>query len=37
MDLYGNIINWPVDFFGNDYEDLVLMNEAIIARKKNAK
>ena len=36
MDLFGFIENWPNDFFGNEYRDIVEMNQAVIKRKNNA-
>ncbi|WP_404370005.1 DUF3696 domain-containing protein [Corallococcus coralloides] len=32
LDEYGNIINWPKDFFGDDMGDLVAMTEAAMKR-----
>lgn len=32
VDPFGNITNWPTNFFGNDMEDLVAMTEAAIQR-----
>ncbi|MGE6760652.1 DUF3696 domain-containing protein [Corallococcus interemptor] len=32
LDEYGNIINWPKDFFGDDMGDLVAMTEAAMRR-----
>ncbi len=32
LDLYGNITNWPPNFFGDDMEDLVKMTEAAMRR-----
>ncbi|RYZ14370.1 MAG: DUF3696 domain-containing protein, partial [Myxococcaceae bacterium] len=32
LDEYGNIINWPKDFFGDDMGDLVAMSEAAMKR-----
>jgi predicted ATPase len=37
MDLFGTIENWPNDFFGNEYWDMVEMNQIIIQRKNNGK
>jgi predicted ATPase len=37
MDSFGNIKNWPNDFFGSEYKDIVEMNRAIIQRKNNGK
>lgn len=33
MDLFGNIINWPDNFFGDEIGEMTAMNEAIIERK----
>ena len=33
IDNYGNITNWPENFFGNDLEDLIAMNDAARKRK----
>jgi predicted ATPase len=33
LDEYGNILNWPKDFFGDEISDLVAMNEATMKRK----
>jgi predicted ATPase len=35
LDLFGNILNWPKDFFGNDMEDIAA--QSIAALKKRAK
>ncbi|MFM2430458.1 MAG: hypothetical protein RLZZ511_1671 [Cyanobacteriota bacterium] len=32
VDPFGNITNWPTDFFGNEMEDLVAMTEAAVQR-----
>jgi predicted ATPase len=32
LDEFGNITNWPEDFFGNEMEDLVAMTEAAMQR-----
>jgi predicted ATPase len=32
VDLFGNITNWPKDFFGDDMSDLVAMTEAAARR-----
>jgi AAA ATPase domain/Protein of unknown function (DUF3696) len=32
LDEFGNITNWPQDFFGNEMEDLVAMTEAAMQR-----
>ena len=34
IDLFGNITNWPDEFFGNEIEDLAAMTRAAIDRKK---
>jgi predicted ATPase len=36
VDPYGNILNWPRDFFGDPMTDLVEMNEATTRRKRRA-
>ncbi len=36
LDTYGNIKNWPEDFFGDEVGDLTAMTEAAIARQKEA-
>lgn len=33
LDLFGNIRNWPQDFFGNDMDDLVEMTKAEMSRR----
>jgi predicted ATPase len=33
IDLYGNILNWPQNFFGDEMEELAAMSEAIYKRK----
>jgi predicted ATPase len=35
LDIFGNITNWPPDFFGDDMEDLVAMTEAAARRQSN--
>jgi predicted ATPase len=35
MDTCGVIKNWPKDFFGSEYVDMIKMNEAIMKRKNN--
>jgi len=35
IDLFGNVSNWPKNFFGNDIEDLSAMTNAAKARKKS--
>lgn len=34
LDLFGNIINWPKDFFGDEFGELASMTKAIQERKK---
>ena len=34
MDLFGNIVNWPTDFFGDPLADRVAMLDATQRRKK---
>lgn len=36
IDLFGNIINWPDNFFGNDLEDLAEMHKATRERKRKS-
>jgi predicted ATPase len=36
LDEFGNITNWPEDFFGNEMEDLVAMTEAAMQRSMDA-
>jgi predicted ATPase len=33
LDSFGSILNWPPDFFGNEYTDIIDMNNAIAKRK----
>lgn len=33
LDLYGNILNWPKDFFGDEMADLAAMSEAAMRRR----
>jgi len=33
LDLFGNIMNWPAGFFGDEMEDLVAMSEAELRRR----
>jgi predicted ATPase len=35
MDLFGNILNWPENFFGDEMGELAAMSEAIYQRKNN--
>jgi len=35
VDLYGTILNWPEDFFGNQFEEMALTTKAAIQRKKD--
>ncbi|MBN2598126.1 MAG: DUF3696 domain-containing protein [Marinifilaceae bacterium] len=37
IDLFGNVTNWPDDFFGNDVEDLAAMTRAAMERKRKLK
>ncbi len=32
LDLFGNIINWPKDFFGDEFGDIAAMQEAALKR-----
>lgn len=34
MDMFGNILNWPEGFFGDEFGEMAAMNRAIIDRKK---
>jgi predicted ATPase len=34
IDLFGNITNWPKDFFGDQFEEMAAMNRAQMERKK---
>jgi len=36
VDPYGNIENWPADFFGDEFGEIAAMSEAAIRRKRNA-
>lgn len=33
VDAYGNITNWPANFFGDEMGDLVAMTEAAMQRR----
>lgn len=33
LDLFGNITNWPPDFFGDDFGEIAAMSEAALARR----
>ncbi|MCB9856111.1 MAG: DUF3696 domain-containing protein [Phycisphaerales bacterium] len=33
LDLYGNITNWPTDFFGDEMQDIAAMSEATMRRR----
>lgn len=35
LDLFGNIRNWPKDFFGDEFGEIAAMQEAVIKRKMN--
>lgn len=32
LDLFGNIENWPEDFFGDEFGEIAAMSEATMAR-----
>lgn len=34
VDIFGNIENWPSDFFGDEFAEIAAMQKAIVARKK---
>jgi predicted ATPase len=34
MDLYGNITNWPQDFFGDEFGEIAAMSQAMLERKR---
>jgi predicted ATPase len=34
LDLFGNIQNWPKDFFGDEFGEIAAMSQAVLARKK---
>ena len=36
VDLFGNILNWPPGFFGDQFGEIAAMQKAVIARKKKA-
>jgi len=36
LDLYGNIRNWPKDFFGDEFGEIAKMSQAALERKKRA-
>lgn len=36
MDLYGNVVNWPNDFFGDEMGELAAMTKAAIQRRRAA-
>ena len=35
LDLYGNIRNWPVDFFGDEFGEIAAMNKAVLYRRQD--
>ena len=35
IDAYGNISNWPQNFFGDEMGDLIAMTEAALQRQSN--
>lgn len=34
VDLYGNILNWPKDFFGDEFGEIAAITQAVMERKK---
>ena len=36
LDLFGNIDNWPKDFFGDEFGEIAAMQTAIVDRKKQS-
>lgn len=36
LDLYGNITNWPKDFFGDELGEIAAMSQAMLERKRRA-
>lgn len=36
IDLYGNIINWPANFFGDEFGEIAAMQEAALKRQSGA-
>ena len=36
LDSYGNIANWPKDFFGNQFGEIAAMSDAALRRRKDA-
>lgn len=34
VDLYGNIMNWPKDFFGDEFGEMAAITKAVMSRKK---
>lgn len=36
LDLFGNIVNWPEGFFGDEFREIAAMNQAIMRRKSRA-
>jgi hypothetical protein len=37
LDLFGNIVNWPKDFFGDEMAEIAAMQQAILDRKRRAR
>lgn len=37
LDLFGNITNWPENFFGDDFGEMAAMTQAVMRRKKRMK
>ena len=35
LDLWGNIRNWPVDFFGDEFGEIAAMNKAVLDRRRD--
>lgn len=33
VDLFGSILNWPKDFFGNEFEEMASITQAVLKRK----
>jgi hypothetical protein len=36
LDLYGNITNWPKDFFGDELGEIAARSQAMLERKRRA-
>lgn len=37
LDMFGNIENWPKDFFGDEFAEIAAMQEAIVKRKRQSR